>query len=116
MQRKDQEKRMKKAAIEGMKNDEQALILYLSQSLRNMKAAAYNIEFPINADGVYEMMKVLKGDLKKIYPRKNSACIQNTNTRENPIYQNLDINVGTYKVWISKNGTNIYICVDGLGQ
>lgn len=113
MPERDQVNRMKIAALEAMKDDEQDFIFYLRQSLQNMKSAASSINSPINIAGVYEMMKVLKEDLIKKYPRKIVACIQNADKREDLIYQNLQIFVGTYRVWISKSGTQIYVCVGG---
>lgn len=115
MPKDEQEERMEKAVLEVRKDNEKFFILYLLKSLENMKSVAGSIDIgsPINLEDVFEMMKVLKEDSIKKYPRKIFACIQNTDEKENPIYQYLQIQVGTYKVWISKSGTQINICVGG---
>jgi len=112
MSREYQVIRMKEAALEAMKEDEQSFIYNLRESLQNMQTAANGIDFPMSFDGLSQMMKVLRDDLGQQYPRKSFERVYGTNKEAYPIYQDLHRIIGAFQVWISKKETRFFICVD----
>ena len=106
-----QTKEMKTAAIEAMKHGERDFILYLSQSLRNMKEASSSISSPLTDEGVLAMAEVLKDDLIKNIQTRNYVCLEGVEEKIYPVYDNLSVMMGYYKVWISKKGSTVLICI-----
>ena len=97
-----QTKEMKTAAIEAMKHSERDFILYLSQSLRNMKEASSSISSPLTDEGILAMAEVLKDDLIRNIQTRNYVCLEGVEEETYPVYNNLSVVMGYYKVWISK--------------
>lgn len=106
-----QTKEMQTAAMEAMKHNERDFILYLLKSLQNMKDAASSIPSPLTNEGVLAMAEVLRDDLVKNMRTRNYACLEGVTEKTYPVYNNLLIVMGDYKVWISKRSSTIIICI-----